>query len=403
MKQNRIAYLCSGYPTVSHTFIIREVEELRKNGLEILTAAINTFNTWPQITEQEKEESQKTFYVKAIPKWKIIFYYHLVTLICAPSKYIKALITCLQLVLFDGPKSFVKAGGYFVEGVILAHWLQKHSIHHLHVHFLNPASTVALIVVGLYRCELSFSVHGPDEFYNVEANLLSQKINLAKFIRCISYFCRSQMLRLAENKSRSKFRIIRCGVNTEIFTPNPPPENEIPEILCVGRLTKNKGQATLLQACAKLSQKGKDFHLNLVGDGEDRSLLENMVVELGLQDQVTFAGSVGQMEIKKYYQKANAFVLPSFAEGIPIVLMEAMAMGVPVISTHITGIPELITEGENGYLVFASDVIALAQKLENILAEPALDKAFRDKARQTIEDKYDIKKNYRQLAEIFQE
>lgn len=404
MKQKKkIAYLCSGYPAVSHTFILREIEELRKNGLKIFTVSINPFQVWPKITTQETREGEKTFCIKEVPKWKIIFYYHLLTSFGAPLKYLKALFQSLKLAAFDGPKNPVKALGYFAEAAVLARWLKVNDLRHLHIHFLNPAATVVLVAAELYDFEFSFSVHGPDEFFDTKANLLIKKIEKAKFVRCISYFCQSQLMRLSPSEHWHKFRIVRCGVNLEDFALVPEAKNKVPQMLCVGRLTKNKGQHILLQACVKLLQKGKKFHLTLVGDGEDRGSLEDMAFELGLRNCVTFAGSVGHEEIRKLYAKAELFVLPSFAEGVPIVLMEAMAMGVAVVSTNIAGIPELIKEKNSGHLVFASDVYELAEKIEAELYDSILRDVFRNNARKTIEEKYDIDKNSRQLAKIFEQ
>ena len=402
MKQKKkIAYLCSEYPAVSHTFILREIEELRKNDLQVFTISINPFRAWPKITAQETRESEMTFCIKEVPRLKIIFYYHLLTFFGAPLKYLKALFQSLKLAAFDGPKSPTKALGYFAEAAVLARWLKVNGLRHLHVHFLNPAATVVLIAAELYGFEFSFSVHGPDEFFDTEKNLLVKKIEKAKFVRCISYFCQSQLMRLSASEHWHKFRIVRCGVNLEDFAPAPEAKNKAPQMLCIGRLTKNKGQHILLQACAELMKTGKKFHLTLVGDGEDRGSLEDMVLEIGLKNHVTFTGSVGHEAIRKLYAQADLFVLPSFAEGVPIVLMEAMAIGVAVISTHIAGIPELIKEKKNGHLVFASDIQDLAEKIEAMLYDQTQRQLYRANARKTVEAKYNIITNGRQLAKIF--
>jgi glycosyltransferase involved in cell wall biosynthesis len=209
-------------------------------------------------------------------------------------------------------------------------------------------------------------------------------------------------MRLVPSEHQKKFRIVRCGVDLKNFQRVSKSQNNVPHILCVGRLTKNKGQHILLQTCFELKQSAQHFHLTFVGDGEDRESLENLTAELDLKSQVTFTGSVGQEKIKEFYKKADLFVLPSFAEGVPIVLMEAMAMGVPVISTNITGIPELIEDGKSGFLTFASDIGDLKQKMMFLFTNPNLRAEFTKNARKTVELNYNIGKNCKQLAEVFE-
>jgi glycosyltransferase involved in cell wall biosynthesis len=259
-----------------------------------------------------------------------------------------------------------KALFYFAEAAPLVTWMNKVGADHLHVHFANPAATVALIASKYGLFDYSISVHGPDIFDNIRANLLPEKIEKASFIRCISDYSRSQLMRWSAPKHWDAFHIVRCGIHPDVYQPRPDPRNDILHILCVGRLVAAKGQLILLKACEQLKKEGIPFRLTFVGDGEDRPQLEKERIERGLQEEVTFTGAVGQDAIHSYYDQADLFVLPSFAEGVPVVLMEAMAKEIAVISTRITGIPELIEHDVDGVLVPPSNVDALAREIKKL-------------------------------------
>lgn len=399
MTQHRVAYLVSQYPAYSHTFILREVLQLRQFGVEIVTASINLPDRpFDKLTDIERQEAEQTFYIKQQGMVKAVV----------------ALVKTLVLNpvgLLRGVKHAIKLGGwnikqvlyhffYLIEALLLGQWMQTHNVQHLHVHFATPAASVGLLVKTVFGYSFSFTVHGPDEFYDVTGYHLLEKIMAADFVFCISHYARSQVMKLSPVQAWSKFDICRLGVDTERFIPAVKSKaNEVYQLLCVGRLTPAKGQAILLESVAQLKQQDITVHLTLVGMGPDEQSLKNYAELLDIASQVTFTGAVDQDHILAYYNMADMFVLPSFAEGLPVVLMEAMAMEIPCITTTITGIPELIQQGQNGLLVPASDSQSLTQAIKQLAENPALRQQLGKAGRLKVLSDYELSKNTQYLHE----
>jgi glycosyltransferase involved in cell wall biosynthesis len=282
-------------------------------------------------------------------------------------------------------------------------WAQKNSINHIHVHFANPGSTVVLIASKMGIISFSISIHGPDEFYDETRLLIREKLLNARFVRCISFYSRSQLFRLIPYNFWSKIHIVRCGLFEHEFQATTTSKNDKKQLLCVGRLSSNKGQAVLIKSANILREKGLIFEINFLGGGDDLKLLESLVTELGLDSFIKLIGPVGHDKVKEYLLNSDLFILPSFAEGIPVALMEAMAAGVPVISTNITGIPELIEHGVDGLLVQPSNEIQLADAIELILKKKIDIDLITWNAREKIKRLYNVEKNTQILASIFQE
>ncbi|MCV6637353.1 glycosyltransferase [Candidatus Albibeggiatoa sp. nov. NOAA] len=398
MKPIRLAYLVSRYPAISHTFILREVRTLRQNGFEIAVASINAPDRQMQdMTAAEQEEMQNTFYVKPSGLWGAL-QATVTTLVTRPIPFFRGLGFALSLGKGD-IKKWLYGVFYFIEALMIGQWMQKHRLSHIHVHFATPAATVGMILSRTFPMTYSMTVHGPDEFYNVKDYYLTQKIAHADFICCISNFARSQLMLLSPATEWDKFDISPLGVNPSIFQPAPFREHPEPfEIVCVGRLVPVKGQHILLQAVAKLLEKGRQVRLRYVGDGPDRESLEQQAKTLG--KAVRFAGAVNQDRILDFYKRADAFVLATFAEGVPVVLMEAMMMQIPCVTTHITGIPELIRQGE-GLLVAPSDIEGLTAAIESLMDNPQLRQDIGHKARASVLERYELETNTLRLGEIF--
>lgn len=396
----RIAYLVSRYPAISHTFILREVTTLRELGFDICVASINSPDrSIEKLTATERDEQAQTFYLKQAgiaaalnSQFKVMM--------SRPLAYFKTLAYALKLGGFD-LKKLLFCLFYFVEAVMIGQWMQQKNLNHLHVHFANPAATVALLVNRLFGIDYSITVHGPDEFYNVNANYLPEKIQHAAFICCISHYAQSQLMAFSNPKHWDKFEISPLGVDPQRFDKREPRINPKPfNVVCVGRLVAVKGQAILLKAMTRLQHAGRDVHLYMVGDGSDRELLKELTHSLGLEALVTFTGAVNQDKILEYYQQADVFALASFAEGVPVVLMEAMAMGIPCVTTHITGIPELIEAGQ-GLLTPPSDDEKLANAIILLMDNPNLYAQISSAAREKILRSYHLQNNTLRLAEIF--
>ncbi len=397
----RLAYLLSQYPKLSEAFIIREIRGLRALGFHIDVASVNAPDRGADgLTAEEVEERERTYYVKrhglrgALPA-------HLRTLLGRPGAYLRGWRAVLRHGGLDLRALFYHLM-YFTEALMVGVWLAERGQRHVHAHFGMQASTVGLYVKRVFGTGLSITVHGPDVFYAVERYLLADKVREADFIATISHYARSQLMRVSPHRHWHKLVVSRLGVDPQRFAPRPfRAAPEVFEVICVGRLTPAKGQHVLVEAVHRLVGEGRRLRLRLVGDGEDRASLERQVAELGLTEQVVFEGAVNQDRIRDLYAAADAFAIPSFAEGIPVVLMEAMAMEIPCVTTWITGVPELIRNGVDGLLVAPGDGDALAAALARLMDDPGLRQRLGQSGRQRVLAEYDLGRNVARLGEIF--
>ncbi|MEP6534839.1 MAG: glycosyltransferase family 4 protein [Bryobacteraceae bacterium] len=397
----RLAYLVSRYPAVSHTFILREVLALQQTGFAIEAASINLPDRPTEgLTSEERAEAARTFYIKNAG-WLAVVRAHLAALAMRPARYVAGLVYAVSLGGAD-LKKILYCLFYFIEAVLIGDWMRRRRLSHLHVHFATPASTAGLIASKIYPMTLSITVHGPDEFYDAPGYRLLEKIEGSSFLCVIGRYARSQLMKLSPASQWSKFEVSPLGVDPEQFAPAP--FREAPgtfEVICVGRLTPAKGQQVLIAAIAKLVAEGRDVRLRLVGDGPDRAALEQDARARGLAGKVIFEGAVNQDRIRAFYQGADAFALASFAEGIPVVLMEAMAMEIPCVTTFITGIPELIRPGVDGLLVAPSDDDELASAIGTLMDDASLRRRLGQAGRRRVIEKYDLQTNTARLGAIF--
>ena len=398
----RLAYLISRYPSISHAFILREVRALQSLGVEIRTASINVPDrSGVDLTADEQSAVETTLYVKRRRPLEVLDD-HLSALIRSAPLYLSALAFSWKLGGWDLGR-IVKHTMYFAESVIVGEWMRRNRLRHIYCHFAGPASTVALITSRSHTVTFSVTIHGPDEFYDVGRAHLSRKMHDAAYVLCIGDYARSQMMFISEAEHWDKLEVAPLGVDPDLFLPVPRQQVSPAapfELICVGRLVPAKGQHILIQAIERLVRQGRSIQLRLVGDGPDRSSLEDAVKERGLVQFVVFEGAVNQDSIRELYGRADAFVLASFAEGIPVVLMEAMAMEIPCISTWITGIPELIRNGTDGLLVPPSSSKALADAIASLMDDPELCERLGRQARLRVTDRYNLEPNIAHLAQI---
>lgn len=398
----RLAYLVSRYPAVSHTFILREVRALRALGFDVAIASVNAPDRAPcDMSPEEREEAAGTYYIKAHGVAGALVA-HASGLLRAPRGYLRGLGAALALARLD-LRRLAYGIFYFTEALMVARWMARSGLTHLHAHFATAAASVGMLVRHVVPVGFSLTLHGPDEFYDAGAERLREKFASADFVVCIGRYARSQAMKLAAQAHWHKFEVAPLGVDPARYDARPAPRRSTREfqLLCVGRLVPAKGQRVLLEACRRLRDQGRRFALTLVGDGPDRGALERAARELRLADCVRFAGALNEEQVLALYREADAFVLPSFAEGIPVVLMEAMAMGVPCISTRITGIPELIESGEDGLLVTPSDAGELCAAIERLMDEPRLQSRLALRGREKVLAAFDLMTNARRLGEIF--
>lgn len=401
MKALRIAYLVSQYPAVSHTFILREVRKLRALGFTIDVASVNpTDRPRKQLTAEEREEADATWVLKrqspAAVAWA-----HLTALLRSPLGYLRGLASALRWAGGDLGRMMYHVL-YFGEAIVLAQWMRRRELDHVHVHFATPASTVAMIASRVRPITFSITVHGPDEFYDAPGYLLREKIERASFVCCIGTYARSQLMKLSRFEDWGKFEVAPLGVDPWRFEPRRfRADPDVFEILCVGRLVPAKGQHVLIAAIEQLRREGLPVRLRLVGDGPDRESLEQDVASRELGGFVIFEGAQNHDRVLDLYQRADIFALASFAEGIPVVLMEAMALTIPCVTTRITGIPELIRDGIDGLLVPPSDDEALAMALRRLIASGPLRRGLGEAGRARVHDRYNLDQNVAALASIY--
>jgi glycosyltransferase involved in cell wall biosynthesis len=400
----RIGYLLSRYPAVSHTFFLKEVLGLRERGISVETASINLPDRPAGgLSEAELAESRQTFYVKgggtasAMVRVAGVAIRH-------PVVTLRGLGYALRMGRWSAINQ-VYALFYLAEALLAGQWMRDRGIERLHVQFGGPVASVGLMTAKAWRVRWSMTLHGPDEFFDQEASYLRQKIESAEFVVCISDFCKSQVLRIAPEVEEGKLAVVRLGVDCEVLRPQAHGRAQaaglepVPvRLVCTGRMVAAKGHRTLLRAFAASAGKGWDLRLTLVGDGPERRALEGLADQLGIGPRVEFLGAMVHEATLEQVARADLFVLASFAEGLPVALMEAMALGIPCISTPIAAIPELIQDGRNGVLVPPANVEALSEAIERCAASAQLRWELGSAARATVEERYNLARNLDSLA-----
>jgi glycosyltransferase involved in cell wall biosynthesis len=363
----KIAYLINQYPKVSHSFIRREILAVEAHGVEVARFSIRSCST-ELVDESDKLELEKTRVVLGVGMWGL-----LVACIRMVGTSPRQFIHALRLTLQVGARSergILRHFAYLAEACVLRYWFQETQVQHVHAHFGTNSTTVALLCKALGGPPYSFTVHGPEEFDKVDAIALPEKIIQAAFVVAISSFGQSQLYRWCRQDQWSKIHVVHCGVDSEFLAQDPIPVPDSPHLVCVGRLCEQKGQLLLIEAARKLVSEGLDFKLILVGDGPLRSQIEAQIQSYGLQEQVEITGWASNAEVRQQILASRAMVLPSFAEGLPVVIMEALALGRPVISTYVAGIPELVRPGDCGWLVPAGSIEALTTAIREVLRSP---------------------------------
>lgn len=402
----RLAYLVSRYPSISHVFILREVLALRRAGAEVATFTIRRHPDHEFLSEVDREEDARTHVLVPASPFDLVRS-HLEAFVRAPGRYLATLLLAMRL-RGAGARAALWQLFYFGEAGLMWRQCRKRGIRHIHAHHANVGSDVALLAsrLGGDDWSWSFTMHGSTEFFDVREHRLAQKAELARFVVCVSDHGRSQIMSLVDPRHWEKLVVVHCGVDVEAFRPaaEPAGDGRAPEILTVGRIVPVKGQSLLVEAVAELRRRGLEARLTIVGDGPRLADLRSLAARLDVGDQVDFAGSVGQHEIAARYARADVFALPSFAEGLPVVLMEAMASGLPVVASRITGVPELVEEGVSGLLVAPGRGDELAGALERVLREPPeARRAMGLAGREKVVREFDVERTAVQLMSVFEQ
>ena len=391
--------MVSVYPATTHTFILREVHELRAQGFEIDVIAIQKPDRpIGEMTETDRLERGRTFAV--LPFGTHFIRPHLATLLARPGKYLAGLLLALRM----GNRNLRTAlshGFYFLEAVVVGHEAKRRGHTHLHSHF---SSTVALLAAKIFGLDLSLSLHGPDEFRDTAAFRMREKVAGSVFVRAISHYASSQIMQSSDRRDWPKIKVCRMGVDAAVFRPYRTQRDEgPPRVLFVGRLAPVKGIRVLISACAKVGAWGGRLRLHLAGGGEERADLEKYVFTLGMERHVVFEGVRNQDELIALYGLGDVFAMASFAEGVPVVLMEAMAMGLPCAATWVNGIPELIENEKDGLLTAPADEAGLADAIGRLIEDAGLRRRLGLAGRQKAIRDYDLATNTARLGSLFRE
>lgn len=390
MSLPKLAYLTGEYPRASDTFIQREVAALRGLGHDVLTCSIRTTGAEHLVGPEQREEHARTFKVLDTCKAPMRLLKAHLRWISRPGSYLGALKLAWQTAP-KGLKGRLYNLIYFLEAGVLADELARQGVAHLHNHIAKASCTVAMLASELSGIPYSFTIHGPDIFFEPHHWRIDEKAARASFVACISDFCRSQLMCFADQAHWPRFHIVHCGVEPERYGTAL---HEGRELLFVGRLAAVKGVPVLFEALKSVTG---DWHLTVIGDGPDRAALEAQAAGL----PVRFLGYRSQSEVAEALEKTDIFVLPSFAEGVPVVLMEALASGVPVVTTQIAGVPELVADGVSGRLVPPGDAEALTKALQALLDDPDSRRRMGAAGQTKVSQEFDIHKEAARLSALF--
>jgi colanic acid/amylovoran biosynthesis glycosyltransferase len=363
----RISYLINQYPKVSHTFIRREILALEKQGFEIQRLALRGWDE-KLIDSDDIAEQQKTTYILKKGALSLLLG-ALKVLLQKPINFFCALWLAIKMGI-KADRSMPFHLIYFLEACKVYLVAKQFNSQHLHAHFGTNPSEIVMLVNSLSGMLYSFTVHGPEEFDRPQFLKLGEKINRAKFVVAISSFGRSQLMRWVDFSQWKKIKIVHCGLEKGFYNVPAVAMPEVSRLVCVGRLCEQKGQLLLIEAAKNLHEQQVNFELILAGDGEMRSEIEALIAQYGLQNKVIITGWISSAEVRSIILSSQVLVLPSFAEGLPVVIMEAMSLRRPVISTYIAGIPELLQHGKNGWLCVAGDVQNLSNMMREALSTP---------------------------------
>ncbi len=392
----RIAYFVNRYPAVSHTFIRREIHALEAQGFDVLRVALHGHKE-DLVDDEDISERGRTRHIlnqSAVDLTGQV----LRRLVTTPRAFFAALWLALCMG-WRAARPLVFHLGYFVEACTLVQWLEDFEATHVHAHFGTNSAEIVMLAKVLGGPSYSFTVHGPEEFDKPEGLKLGEKVKAAAFAVTISSYGRAQLCRWVDPADWAKVKVVHCGLEDSYFAADSAPVPDAPRMVCIGRLNEQKGQLLLLEAARELAGKGRAFEVLLIGGGELRGQLEAYIREHKLEQHVFLAGSLSNSAVRDEISRARALVLPSFAEGLPIVIMEAMAAGRPALTTYVAGIPELVRPGENGWLIPAGSVSELVTAMEQVLdCSPQALSEMGEKGRARVRERHLIDHEAAKLA-----
>lgn len=393
---SRIAYVINQYPMISHTFIRREIIALERQGFDILRIALQGWDA-ELVDEEDQQERTQTRYVLQEGVFPLLWAV-LRTLLTAPVRFFSALVLAIRMAQ-GAERALPYHLAYFAEACRILPWLKSFGATHVHAHFGTNSAEVVMLINALGGPPYSFTAHGQVELL---FGGIAEKVRRAAFVVAISSYGRSLFYHRIEHTNWHKVKVVHCGLETALHMVEPTLPAATPCLVCVGRLCKEKGQLLLIEAVRQLTAKGVRFELVLAGDGEMRSELESLIVRHELTGKVRITGWISNNQVREEILAARALVLPSFTEGMPVVIMEAMALRRPVLATYVGGIPELVLPGKNGWLFPAGSVADLMAAMEDcIMKSPEELKIMGDAGYLRVTARHSIDIEAAKLAELF--
>ncbi|MGS5086078.1 glycosyltransferase family 4 protein [Hydrogenophaga sp. A37] len=393
-----IAMVTGRYPGLSLTFIDREVRALREMGVDLITVTVRSPDPQALSGAFQHEEAGRVFRLLASAQRPA---YGAKALFMA-ARHPHRLAATARLAIATcpaGARAMALQLAYFAEAVLLAPHLRARSVKHLHNHLGDSSGTVTMLAAELVAIPFSITLHGPEIFQSAQRWRLDAKIARAQFVACISEFGRKQAMRFSDEAHWHKLKVVRCGVNPGLYAAEPTARKGH-DLLFVGRLEERKGVNFLLDALALLKARGSDVRLKIVGNGPQKEALQSQTATLSLDAMVNFAGTKDEVGVSEALRHADLLIVPSLSEGLPVVIMEALASGVPVVASAVDGIPELVRDGETGRLVPPADPQALANGIEQLLQDPGVRLRMGNAGRQLVAAEYDAHRNALELLRL---
>jgi colanic acid/amylovoran biosynthesis glycosyltransferase len=396
-----IGYLARILPILSETFVVREIAELRRLGVDV-----RPFSLYPpdlSVAHSEAPDLAREVEIFVRPKHFLFWAAHLTVLLRSPIRYFRCLWQYVLAASEPWRRRF-RCLMYFAIAPFAAVCLRRAGVSHLHAHFANAATSVAMMAAELAGIPFSFTAHAYDIF--VDDLLLPAKIPAAAFVATCSQFNVHYLREHYPAAAEAVINVVHVGVDPAVFTPRPAPQGEPPLVLAVGRLVETKGFHTLIEACAQLLSNGVDSQCHIIGEGPEAERLSRMITALRLSERVALLGKLPPAEVLAYYHKASLFVMPSCVrrnnrDGIPTVLIEALAMGIPVVSTRVSGIPELVRDGETGLLADPDDPAGLAEAIIRLLDDRELAARLAQAGRELVLREFNIRVSVQKLLHLF--
>jgi colanic acid/amylovoran biosynthesis glycosyltransferase len=397
----KIAYIISRFPTITETFVLYEMLELERLGMEI--EVFSLIHEREEALQPGAEVFTERVHYPTL-SWELIsaqFYW----LFKKPKAYLGTWFTSIKE-NFKSPKFLSRAVAAVPMGALFARQIKAFGAEHLHAHFASHPTLVAYVVHRLTGISYSLTAHAHDIY--VERAMLEEKLQHSRLIVTISEFNQRLLQQLYGDSISRKTSVIHCGIDNKLFQArSDKAPGDVFTIACVGSLRDYKGQMYLVKACALLAAEKIPFQCYFAGDGADRPDLEAEIQNLGLQNTVHILGYQTLDKVRDLLNKADVFVLPSVVtasgkmEGIPVALMEALAMSIPVITTQISGIPELVIHNETGLLVPERDATALKDALIKLHKNPQLGQSLAVRGREHVIEEFDLQKNAQKLYQTF--